>query len=103
MRVVLDTNVLVSALLWRGTPYRCLLAVQAGLADLVLSPPILQELRTVLVTKFRHTPTEADEAVRVIRAASEIVEISGNLRGVLHDPDDDKFIETEQVARADLI
>jgi uncharacterized protein len=56
MRVVLDTNILVSALLWRGTPHRCLLAVQAGLADLILSPPILAELRTVLLTKFRHTP-----------------------------------------------
>jgi len=103
MRVVLDTNILVSALLWRGAPHRCLLMLQAGLADLVLSPPILQELRTVLVTKFRHTPAEADEAVSVIRAAAEIVEISGNLRLVLHDPDDDKFVETAQVARADLI
>jgi predicted nucleic acid-binding protein len=60
--VVLDTNILVSALLWRGAPYRCLLAVQAGLADLILSPPILEELRTVLATKFRHTPAEADDA-----------------------------------------
>ena len=38
--MVLDTNILVSALLWRGAPYRCLLAVQAGLVDLVISPPI---------------------------------------------------------------
>jgi putative PIN family toxin of toxin-antitoxin system len=77
--------------------------LQAGLADLVLSPPILQELRTVLVTKFRHTPLEADEAVQVIRAAAEVVEVSGNLHVVLSDPDDDKFIETARVARADLI
>ncbi|HSB81167.1 MAG TPA: putative toxin-antitoxin system toxin component, PIN family [Candidatus Methylomirabilis sp.] len=53
MRVVLDTNILLSALLWRGAPHRCLLAVQAGLAVLVLSRPILEELRVVLVTKFQ--------------------------------------------------
>lgn len=53
MRAVLDTNILVSALLWRGAPYRCLLAVQAGLAVLVLSRPILDELCIVLVTKFQ--------------------------------------------------
>ena len=51
MRVVLDTNILVSALLWRGTPYRCLLAVQTGLADLILSPLILADL---IVSGDRH-------------------------------------------------
>jgi len=81
MRVVLDTNILVSALLWRGTPYRCLLAVQAGLADLVISPPILEELRGVLLAKFHFTASDADEAVALIRAAAaDTVEISGQLR-----------------------
>ncbi len=46
MRVVLDTNILVSALLWRGAPYRCLVAIQAGLVELVLSPPILRNSAT---------------------------------------------------------
>jgi hypothetical protein len=70
MRVVLDTNILMSALLWRGAPYRCLLAVQAGLADLVISPPILEELRTVRVTKCWHAGPDADEAIGMIRAAA---------------------------------
>lgn len=103
MRVVLDTNVLVSALLWRGAPHRCLAAVQAGLAELVISPPILEELRTVLVTKFRHTPADADEAIKLIRAAADVVEIAGRHRAVPDDPDDDKFVETAQAGRAELI
>jgi putative PIN family toxin of toxin-antitoxin system len=103
MRVVLDTNILVSALLWRGAPYRCLLAVQAGLADLVISPPILEELRTVLVTKFRHTARDADEAIGLIQTAADVVEISGQLRVVPDDPDDDKFVETAQAGRAERI
>ena len=103
MRVVLDTYILVSALLWRGAPHRCLLAVQAGLADLILSPPILAELRTVLLAKFRHTPAEAEEAIRVFRTTGELVEISGGLQAVPDDPDDDKFIETAQAGHADLI
>jgi len=103
MRVVLDTNILVSALLWRGAPYRCLLAVQAGLADLVISPPILEELRTVLVGKFRHTGPDAHEAVELIRAAAAVVEISGQLRAVPEDPEDDKFVETAQAGHAERI
>jgi hypothetical protein len=59
VKVVLDTNIFVSGLLWRGAPYRCLLAVRAGLADLVISRPILDELRRVLATKFHHTAEEA--------------------------------------------
>jgi putative PIN family toxin of toxin-antitoxin system len=93
----------VSALLWRGAPYRCLVAVQAGLADLILSPPILEELRTVLIAKFRHSVAEADEAIELLRAAADMVEISGRLRAVPSDPTDDKFIETARAGRADLI
>lgn len=104
MRVVLDTNILVSALLWRGTPYRCLLAVQAGLADLVISPPILEELRGVLLAKFHFTASDADEAVALIRAAAaDTVEISSQLRVVSGDSDDDKFVETARIGRAELI
>jgi uncharacterized protein len=103
MRVVLDTNILVSALLWRGAPHRCLLAVQAGLADLVVSPPILDELRVVLMTKFQFTVPDADEAVTLIRAAADMVEISGQLRVVADDPDDDKFVETARTGRAEII
>jgi len=49
MRVVLDTNVLVSALLKRDSiPGRLLQAVWDGSLDLVLSEPLLTELCDVL-------------------------------------------------------
>jgi uncharacterized protein len=49
MRVVLDTNVLVSALLKRDSiAGRLLQAVWDGTLDLVLSEPLLTELREVL-------------------------------------------------------
>lgn len=49
MKVVLDTNVLVSALLRRDSiPGRLLQAVWDGAFDLVLSEPLLTELREVL-------------------------------------------------------
>ncbi len=103
MRVVLDTNILVSALLWRGAPYRCLVALQAGLAKLIISPPILEELRTVLLAKFRFTASDADEAVAFLKSDADMVEISGRLQVVADDPDDDKFIETARIGKADLI
>jgi len=57
MRVLLDTNVLVSALASRGLCADVFRAVIAG-HELVVAPPLLAELRRVLQTKFR-VPAEA--------------------------------------------
>ena len=103
MKVVLDTNVFVSGLLWRGAPYRCLLAIRAGLADLVVSPPILEELRRVLMTKFHHTAAETEEVLAFVRESATLVEIPGTLQVVHDDPDDDKFVETAELAGAAYI
>ena len=51
MRAVLDTNVVVSALLWGGTPYKLLQAATDGEIELFTSPALLDELRDVLARK----------------------------------------------------
>lgn len=48
MKVVLDTNVVVSALVWGGVPYKLIEAAAAGDIELVTSPVLLAELRDVL-------------------------------------------------------
>lgn len=103
MKAVFDTNILVSATLWRGSPYRCFLAVQAGLVELFVSPPILSEFTRVLQDKFHLPAGQVAEALAVVAGAVSLVEISGTLRVVLNDPEDDKFIETAQTARADYL
>lgn len=48
MRVVLDTNVVVSGLIWGGQPYQLLRAATDGEVELFTSPLLLDELREVL-------------------------------------------------------
>jgi putative PIN family toxin of toxin-antitoxin system len=48
VRLVLDTNVVVSALVWGGVPYKLIEAAAAGDIELVTSPALLVELRDVL-------------------------------------------------------
>ena len=103
MKVVFDTNILISGNFWRGAPYRCLLSVHAGLVDLVVSPPIMEELERVLVTKFCHSADETNEVMALIYKSAILVEISGKLHVVEDDPDDDKFIETAHVAGAEYL
>jgi len=65
MRVLLDTNVLVSAMATRGLCADVLRAVTAG-HELLLSAPLTAELRRVLRTKLRVPGDLADEAVALL-------------------------------------
>jgi uncharacterized protein len=47
-RVVPDTNVYISGLLWTGIPHRLLRLAEAGDVTLVTTPAIMEELREVL-------------------------------------------------------
>ncbi len=97
MRVVLDTNVIVSATLIRGgNEDQILRAWQHGSFDLVLSPPILEELGRALfyerLRKFRWmTDGEVAELLRALAAGGVVV--SGRVKvKASRDPDDDKFL-----------
>lgn len=103
VKVVFDTNILVSGHFWKGPPYRCMLAVEAGLATLVLSDPIVTEFTEKLTDKFRVSKSETDFILKRWTTRAEVVQIEGKSGWVPEDPDDDKFIETALAGRATLI
>jgi putative PIN family toxin of toxin-antitoxin system len=102
-RVVFDTNIQISGLLWRGKPYQCLLLARAGLVEPVYCPPMLAEL----ADKLRHTFGFAEDHVQAVlydvRRTSTRVDIPGELRAIAADPDDDKFVECAVAAGATVI
>ena len=102
-RAVFDTNILVSGHFWKGPPYRCLLAVEAGLVALVLSEPIVSELREKLTEKFDVSVTEAGEIIDRLSARAEHVSAPGRSGWVTQDPDDDKFIYAALTSGATII
>lgn len=97
MRVVLDTNVIISATLIRGgNEDQVLRAWQHGSFELVLSPPILEELGRALfyerLRKFRWmTDGEVAELLRALAGGGIVV--TGRVKvKASRDPDDDKFL-----------
>lgn len=48
MKAVVDTNVLVSGIFWKGPPRKVLEAWRAGVFRLAVSPPVLNEYERVL-------------------------------------------------------
>jgi putative PIN family toxin of toxin-antitoxin system len=103
MRAVVDTNVLISGLLWRGAPYECLLSAEARLYELIVADEILEELRGKLVNKFNVPVDEANEILEGLRGSAECVQLRGESGWVRDDPADDKFVEAAIVAGADVI
>jgi uncharacterized protein len=108
MRAVLDTNVVVSALIWGGTPFKLLQAAIDGDIELYTSPALLSELREVLAREHL--------AMRLVKQQSSIeaaIGLYGDLaipfnplatpRAVLNDVDDDQVIAVALAAGAELI
>ena len=74
MRVVADTNVLVSALIFPGgSPEAVYRLALEGRIELVTLPPLLAELGRILTEKFGWEPERAEEAVEQVIRLAEIV------------------------------
>jgi uncharacterized protein len=106
VRVVLDHNILVSALLSpRGSSGQILAAYRSGRFDLVTSKPLLVQLETLLGRrKFgpRITKEQSAELLALLRSGAELAEVTGMVQGC-RDPDDDLVLETAIQGHADLI
>jgi putative PIN family toxin of toxin-antitoxin system len=93
-RVVLDTNVLVSALLFTGELSKIVELWQQGEVVPLISRETFDELRAVLgYPKFSLAPEEIQSIIEnEILPYFEVVRIKENVRGVCRDPEDDKFL-----------
>ena len=108
MRVVIDTNIWVSGLLWRGAPWRLLRLAETGELTVCTSPDILAELSEVLsyeklqprLNQLGFTPAEL---VGYAMSVASVFEVPGGDPIVLADPDDDVFVRCAQVAEAACI
>lgn len=104
LRIVLDTNVLISAILFGGPPRQVLERVIAGDLDCSLSLAILDELRDVLQRpKFGFSAQIAVTVVEELCGVCEIVSPSRKVRVIKADPDDNRVIECALEAKADFI
>jgi putative PIN family toxin of toxin-antitoxin system len=102
-RVVFDTNVMVSGLLWRGKPYQCLLLARTGLVQAIYYREMLAELSRKLEDKFSFLVNRIQAVLYDWRRHAQEVRITGDLHVVTADSDDDKFIECAQTAGATVI
>jgi uncharacterized protein len=108
MRAVLDTNVLLAGLLWRGPPHALLEQVRNGSVTFISSPVLLAELAQVLARpKFdailSRSDTSRDRMLTEIRMLAELIDPPPLAQPVCRDPDDDAVLALAAAAQADWI
>ena len=104
-KVVLDTSVLISALLFKGELSKLVELWQKGKIIPVISKDTFHELRSVLeYPKFSLSQEEINTIIgNEVLPHFEVVEVTEEIKGVCRDPADDKFISCALSASASYI
>lgn len=91
-KVVLDTNVLVSGVVWGGLPFSVIESALTGAVQLVTSAEIVEEYNRVLRKLLHLNSTVAEKWITEISKIIEIIEPKVSIHDC-RDPDDNKFLE----------
>jgi len=100
--VVFDSSVWISAFQFGGTPLQALDLV-SGRSTIAVCPQILDEVRSILKSKFNWPKENIDDALSDYARDIVLCQVSGRLRGICRDPNDDMIIECAMASEADLI
>ncbi|HSG28093.1 MAG TPA: putative toxin-antitoxin system toxin component, PIN family [Candidatus Krumholzibacterium sp.] len=103
MRVVFDSNILIAALLFPGGRADAAVSkILGGVDDLVISRAIIQEVLSVLASKFSRDKEELSRAAVVLGEMGEIVAPSRRL-SVFRDEPDNRILECAVEGKAQAI
>jgi putative PIN family toxin of toxin-antitoxin system len=103
VRVVADTNILVSALLFGGLPEQVFLAGLRGEIQLLTSPSLLKEFEKVLKEKFKLNIHLVREIIQEVMDVAEIVEVSSHIKAISYPDEDNRVLECAVDGKAEFI
>jgi len=102
-RVVLDTNVYISAILFGGRPGEVFLLAKEGEYELFVSTALIAELASTLTVKFRWPVDRVTEVVREIGEVATVVRPKKKMSVIERDEDDNRVIECAVLTKANFI
>jgi len=104
IKVVLDTNIYISGILFAGKPREVLDLAIKGKIHVFISPDILSELRDVLSRKkFGFSPERVDIIIREIESITTMINPAKKYSIVSHDSDDNIIIDCAMESRVEYI
>jgi putative PIN family toxin of toxin-antitoxin system len=102
-RVVLDTNIYISASMFGGVPGNLLELALLGALALIISPALLDELDDKLQNKFGVSSQDAAILRAALQNIALVVEPRETISAIADDPDDNRVLECAVGGNADLI
>ena len=103
-KVVLDTNVLISALGWNGKSKEIFRRILRNELELIISYSQLKELQKVMnYPKFDFTEKQKDKFLTIIYEIARVVETTTDLELIKEDPDDNLILASAIENNADYI
>lgn len=104
LRVVVDTNILISAFGWPGNERALIEKAIEGKIQLCISSDIFEEFEEVSSRpKFKFSKEDIDDFIGALIEVADIVIPSCSVNIVKRDPSDNKFLECALEAKADYI
>jgi uncharacterized protein len=103
LRVVLDTNIYISAILTPGKPRDVLELARKKRIRLLISEAILQETERILRVKIGKSPNEISRILISLQTISEFVSPLLTISHIKADPSDDRILECAVEGKADYI
>ena len=104
MRIVLDTNVLISGIFFSGPPYEILKAWREKRIQFVITAEIFDEYdRVAEVLSNKYATVNISEILNLVAIHSEIIQPAVLTTQISEDKDDDKFIACALLGEVDVI
>lgn len=108
MKVVLDTNVLISALLWRGAPNELLKEIENKTLTLCITSALLEELEDVLTRpkfsfRIKERKTSCEELLAAVIDTAQLHPDRKIDPVVKEDPEDNRVLSCALTAGAEYI
>lgn len=104
MNVIIDTNVLVSGIFFKGTPFNLLLAWKNGKFKLIITHEILDEYKRVIEELSDKFPNVQVDGIIEKIAMNSVLTFSILLpEPICTDPDDDKFFSAAIASKTNII
>ena len=104
LKVVLDTNTLVSATITQGKEFQLLRLGHEGKIKIFISPEILGEFAGVISReKFGFSKQQQEQAIKQVMTLAILIEPLTRINAIKEDPADNKILECAEAGKVDYI
>ena len=103
IRVVIDTNIIISALVFGGKPRRVVDLIAEDMVELIVAEEMLTEVRRIITSKFPEFLDDLEKLEKLFESDAHWVKLGLITISASRDPDDDKFIEAAVIGGGKFI